>query len=135
MPYIKKSDRARAVDNPQKPGELNFAVTVRMLRVVDPKVEYGTFTFREEVRGLIAGYLKTRLPMPGMLNYDLINTIMGALSAAGFEFARRVPVQHPSRMDVLGLLGEVTNEFYTTTAVPYETKKIADNGDVYPQGW
>jgi hypothetical protein len=39
-------------------------------------------------------------------NYQAINDIMGALSGAGAEFYRRI-------------------------AVPYENKKIFDNGDVY----
>lgn len=41
------------------------------------------------------------------LNYQTVNDIMGALDGASKEFYRRV-------------------------AIPYEDRKISDNGDVYP---
>lgn len=33
-----------------------------------------------------------------------------------------------------GVLSNVASEFYRKLAVPYEDKKIAENGDVYPDG-
>lgn len=50
---------------------------------------------------LIKGYMESR-----KLNYQTINDIVGALEGAKLEFYRRI-------------------------AIPYENKKIKENGDVY----
>ncbi len=81
MPYIDKELRHSLTSKkrlPQTPGELNFL-----------------FTYT------ITDYLFTK-----ELNYQTINDVIGALTAAKDEFYRRI-------------------------VVPYEKKKIKDNGDVY----
>jgi len=35
--------------------------------------------------------------------------------------------------DILGALSGATKEFYRRVAIPYEDKKIKENGDVYPE--
>lgn len=82
MPYIQDRDRERLEPNlnnprPKKPGELNYVLTMIVLRYV-------------EDRGL---------------SYTTINEVVGVLTAARDEFYRRV-------------------------AVPYENRKIEENGDV-----
>ena len=64
MPYISLSSRAR-VDRtePISPGELNYAITMLLVR-----------------------YLRRHTP----LSYLLINDIIGALDAAKLEFVRRI---------------------------------------------
>ena len=33
---------------------------------------------------------------------------------------------------IIEILEDVAQQFYNTVAIPYEKKKIAENGDVYP---
>lgn len=81
MPYITQVQRdALALRHPASPGELNYEITKLLL---------------DYVRN---GY--------GLLNYQSINDVLGALEGAKLEFYRRV-------------------------AVPYENAKMAENGDVY----
>ena len=76
MPYISQDRRAFAVNNPETPGELNFAIT-RLLNI----------------------YLR-RQPY----NYQTLNDVLGALEGAKLEFARRVLT--PYEQDKLDLNGD-----------------------------
>lgn len=76
MPYISQDRRAFAVNNPETPGELNFALT-RIINV----------------------YLR-RQPY----NYQTLNDVLGALEGAKLEFARRVLI--PYEQDKLDLNGD-----------------------------
>lgn len=82
MPYIPQDRRDALIDPSfttiQTPGELNYVITMTLIQYVE---QHG-------------------------LSYQTINDIMGVLSAAGWEFYRRI-------------------------ALPYENNKIAANGDVY----
>jgi hypothetical protein len=78
MPYIKIGERKAAREHPSGAGELNFAITVLLIKYA---------------------YAKG-------LSYQTINDISGACTEALAEFRRRV-------------------------VVPYEDKKIQENGDVY----
>lgn len=62
MPYIKANDYARAEEAPANAGELNFAITMLILRYLDQN----------------GG------------RYQQINDIVGALEGAKLEFYRRV---------------------------------------------
>jgi len=55
---------------------------------------------------LVTNYLRCKTTVTKRITYDLINDVLGALAGASREFYRRV-------------------------AVPYEEKKIEENGDVY----
>ena len=64
MPYINRLSRARVdCTGPTTPGELNYAITMLLVR-----------------------YLRRHTP----LSYTLINDIIGALDAAKLEFVRRI---------------------------------------------
>lgn len=78
MPYIPEYDRDRAAIHPDKPGELNYAITVLC-----------NAYFQEHGAG-----------------YTAINDVVGALEGAKLEFYQRV-------------------------AIPYEQRKMLENGDVY----
>lgn len=82
MPYITQVQRDALAKRrpPASPGELNYEITKLLL---------------DYVRN---GY--------GLLNYQSINDVLGALEGAKLEFYRRV-------------------------AVNYENSKMAENGDVY----
>lgn len=135
MPYIPQKDRSRAVDYPQKPGELNFAVTVRMLRLADPKVFYRETEFIADMQDITYDYLRLRAPVPNMVTYGLLNEVMGVFICACSEFARRVPdvQEDPVAMAVLQTVSQFADDFYKQNAAPYEDQKIAENGDVYPE--
>ena len=55
---------------------------------------------------LISNYIRAKCNVTGPITYQVINDILGALGGAGQEFYRRI-------------------------VVPYEEKKIKQNGDVY----
>lgn len=66
MPYIQRTDRARAQIEPRTPGELNYAITT-----------------------LLTGYILRK-----GLNYTHINDCLGACDGAKAEFYRRVVVNY-----------------------------------------
>lgn len=59
---------------------------------------------------------------PGELNYAITKLILGYINDD--PSYRRIN-------DVLGALEGAKQEFYRRFAVPYEEKKIAENGDMY----
>ena len=81
MPYITQAQRAALTERrPASQGELNYLITKLVL-------EYTSSNY-------------------GMVGYQSINDVLGALEGAKLEFYRRV-------------------------AAPYENAKMAENGDVY----
>jgi len=83
MPYILQESKIALMNSPRRhaavAGELNFLITNLLIQYIE---EHG-------------------------LGYNQINDCIGALSAADYEFKRRV-------------------------LKPYEKKKCEENGDVYP---
>ena len=61
----------------------------------------------------------------GELNYALTKVIQGYMLRTGLSYT--------IINDVIGALEGAKLEFYRRVAVPYENKKIAENGDVYPE--
>lgn len=59
----------------------------------------------------------------GELNYAITQFCVAWVENNGLSYQ--------SINDVLGVLDGVAKEFYLRVAVPYETKKIFENGDVY----
>mgnify|MGYP001590167630 CR=1 FL=1 len=60
---------------------------------------------------------------PGELNYLLTEMILGYLDDKGLSYQ--------TINDIVGALEGAKLEFYRRIAVPYEDKKIQENGDVY----
>ena len=78
-------------------------------------------------------YIKTdrRIPLTmacpqnaGELNYALTKMVLGYIQQHGKNY------QHIS--EVIGAFECAKLEFYRRLAAPYEDKKVAENGDVYP---
>lgn len=80
MPYIKKSERARAAHSPETAGELNYAIT---LTINDYLVRAG-------------------------LTYQACNDIVGALDNAKDEFKRRI--QNPYEDTKIATNGDVYDQ-------------------------
>lgn len=60
---------------------------------------------------------------PGELNYQITMLVQQYLDEVGLSYT--------SINDVVGALEGAKLEFYRRVAVPYEDKKIKENGDVY----
>lgn len=75
-------------------------------------------------RGVKASIEDGRKPMkPGELNYEITRAIDSYVVRHGAGYG--------AINDVLGALEGAKLEFYRRVAVPYETKKALENGDVY----
>ncbi len=62
----------------------------------------------------------------GELNYFITNVIMNFLPAN---------YNYNDLNAVMGVLESVKQEFYRRVVVPYEEKKMEENGDVYFENW
>ena len=63
------------------------------------------------------------------ISYSRINDVLGAMVGAQFEYIRRMKsteFEHSFEMAM--------TDFYLAFAVPYERRKIEENGDIYPKG-
>lgn len=60
---------------------------------------------------------------PGGLNYQITRLLVEYIDVHGLS--------HQTINDILGALTGAQAEFYRRVAVPYEDKKIEQNGDVY----
>lgn len=61
---------------------------------------------------------------PGELNYTLTKVALQYVEDCGLSYK--------TINDILGAFDGASKEFYRRVAAPYEDKKIAENGDVYP---
>lgn len=61
----------------------------------------------------------------GELNYQLTILALKYLKNNGYTYARM--------NDVIGVFEAAKLEFYRRVVTPYENKKMAENGDVYPK--
>lgn len=78
-------------------------------------------------RARIGGIVEFRQPEsggPGEFNYRVTQLINSYIRCYGLSY-------HTIN-DVVGALEGAKLEFYRRIAVPYEDKKCAENGDVYP---
>lgn len=62
----------------------------------------------------------------GELNYAFTSLIVRYIKATG-------ELNYQKINDVLGALSGAAREFYRRVAMPYENRKISDNGDVYEE--
>jgi hypothetical protein len=60
----------------------------------------------------------------GELNYAITRVALAYLADHGLSYS--------TINDIMGAFSGAQAEFYRRVAVPYENKKIAANGDVYP---
>jgi hypothetical protein len=60
----------------------------------------------------------------GELNYSITKLLLNYLKAKGTSYQ--------TINEIMGVMSAATHEFYRRHAVPYEDKKIAENGDVAP---
>ncbi len=66
----------------------------------------------------------SHIDSPGKLNY--------AISTLAYLYLNmKDKVNYDAINEVMGVLACAKEEFYRRVAVPYEDKKIAENGDVY----
>lgn len=118
MPYIDKASRAELQQGRPmaKSGELNYTITLLFLNS-----ELTTTDMIGKLVKAMLGYLDGK-----PLSYSLINDVIGATVGALMEFAERIGKSYPNENLVLMVL----RDFYKTVAVPYETAKRKENGDV-----
>jgi len=64
----------------------------------------------------------------GELNYVLTETVLAWIK-------RRGGLNYAAIAQATGVLENVKQELYRRVAAPYEDRKIAENGDVYPEPW
>lgn len=132
MPYIKAEDYVRAVEAPAVPGELNYAITMKIVARLRGGLTYQEFHMW--LRALITEYLD-RVGM----SYTNGNAVMGVLDCAARELRRRTDaVFNPNfkSANIYKIERQLKMErkwVYDTLLAPYEDLKIAENGDVFPE--
>ena len=128
MPYIKREDREIAKDYPQAIGELNYAITLSIIKVLnDNDISYAVLNditddlekIRDWVRGI--GQQKDI----DFTNKGMCSNIISLITAY-----RALGSDRNNQMS--GLMSLVISEFKRRVANRYEDKKITENGDVYP---
>lgn len=142
MPYIKQDRRAcvdryvvavgergayQASDSPKDCGELNYALTMACLW--HKKIKFGELD--SLMKNIVRNYLADE-----PLRYQRINDAIGAITCAAFELERRTPRFsgiHSAIHLIATLVAECRDAYYEI-GVPYETKKIAENGDIAEYG-
>ena len=126
MPYILKENYERAAIEPRTPGELNFAFTRVLIRYVGKEISAPLTIY--QLRILIDAYIKRK----GM-SYTYCNDIMGAITGALTEYNRRTNRGAGLESNsITYIVSFVLGDWYADVVAPYEDKKIAENGDVYP---
>lgn len=63
----------------------------------------------------------------GELNYLITRLCLAYAQSKGKSYQTFAEIE--------GVLQHVSKEFYRRSAAPYEDRKIAENGDVFPRGW
>lgn len=65
------------------------------------------------------------LEEPGELNFLITTTVL--------RYIKNRKASYAAFNDVLGVLEAVKHELYRRMIAPYEDRKLAENGDVYPE--
>jgi hypothetical protein len=125
VPYITLEARDRIAEgkHPRDPGELNYAISMKLIESARYTYHSGDRSkfVRREVRLICDVYLLHS----DRVNYQRMNDVTGALICAGHEYARRTGDVYMKL-----LCGEIAADFYSDVAVPYEIRKIQENGDL-----
>ncbi len=122
MPYIdlearKALDFSHAI--PKNAGELNYLFTTSAL-----STRHTIQGLHVRLRWIIDEYLNDN-----ELRYQRINDVLGALTGAKLEYARRRVASYTDPVCVV--FDRVAQRFYEDVAASYEDQKIKENGDVY----
>lgn len=140
MPYINKKLRKKAALEPETAGELNYAITIRLIEFLEAVDEVEIAKYLEMLEKQVFWLCTSYLDRHGM-SYTHANEVIGVLECARREMERRCtadriedPFNHPNwAVDQAGFaLMYVTDDIYEILA-EYEDEKIAENGDVYPK--
>ena len=118
MPYLTEEGKAWIDAEPvrvKKPGELNYLITKLLLDETSYAVLWDGVEIAVDLYVANNG-----------ASYETYNSVMGVLLCASLEYTRRTNHNVPG-----GVLKEYAQYFYQTVLVPYEDKKIKENGDVY----
>jgi hypothetical protein len=117
MPYVKQEDRKHLTKEcviAGSAGELNFCITYSIVQgTFDAEKWFDKLKQYAEIKGI---------------SYQTYNEIMGVLTCAYRELRRRDFNLFCEHGYDLGALGQ---QFYDEVLIPYEDKKIKENGDVY----
>lgn len=118
MPYIKLIARERLANAKAiilNAGELNYLLTRECQK-------WPQMFIRVRLWVIVRRYLSAQI-----LNYETLNSVMGALEGCKREYVRRVG----ENATVVCALNDVQDDFYEKIVAPYEQGKIAENGDVF----
>lgn len=132
MPYVEDSARRRldAGGIPENAGELNYVIT----RTVNEYLSHEDIRYRH-INDVVGVLECIRLDL-----YNQTSTSVARSHHTGLEELRSIITQlidgylRRSGDDVIAAVGVLqctVLEFYRRVAVPYEDKKIRENGDVY----
>lgn len=131
MPYTTKSDRARTrADGPETVGDLNFLLTERCVAYLEHNgLRYTTIN-------MLIGQLESALRIfrSGRIErHDSKDALHFATILQNFDMLHSAHDNVAELMDAItGVVRCCQMELYRRVAVPYEEKKIVENGDVYP---
>jgi hypothetical protein len=109
---------ADAATMPGDCGELNYALT--MTCIGHKRNQFGTLD--AQIRAIVTAYL-----MAETLRYQRLNDVVGALHCAALELERRRP--GAKKFEVISMI-YAARTIYAEMGIAYETKKIAENGDI-----
>jgi len=79
---------------------------------------------KEHLREILTPEVSAPITEPGELNYAITQLCLQYVAENGLSYS--------TINDILGACTGARDEFYRRVAAPYEDKKIAENGDVYP---
>ena len=125
MPYIKSTDYARAARLPITAGELNYAITLKIIEHLE--TGKSLIGFYGQILKLCESYINRR-----GLTYTIGNEVLGVIACAGHEAMRRCGDTQTVNW-ITAMLASVGNHIYDNILAPYEDGKIIENGDVYPR--
>jgi len=110
-----------------QPGQLNYIVSKLIKKIIEEGsiscILLDCITF-ELIKGIVERH---------GISYTLCNGIIGALECVIHEFSRRnikVIDNRSMEYNLCNDIKSVIQEFYKKIVVPYEDKKIIENGDI-----
>lgn len=141
MPYITQEARARLAGDPvpKTPGELNYLITLRIIREVEERGK-SYATFNDIGANMVSAQQLILSGEDALVEYD--GFLRDVLDICGsYVWQRRgffgderfgMPEGIEGRsLSVIGALEFALSEFKRRVVAPYEDGKIAENGDVY----
>lgn len=133
MPYIKKEDRLRLLNNndPKTEGELNYLLTLAYVDFIKEKGEsYGNYGYlRTEIQLLISYFSNQEIGI--QTEYNNINQFTQKIIDIINNFYEINSYSSEIRKLIIGALINSSEELYRRKISVYEDKKIIENGDVY----